>query len=114
MTKKDHRTLDVVGTSGGKATTEVIQPRADSLSVPDSARQFTKPEPVQCSKCGSHAGWDGPTYRSFDVAGTLGKVKEHLEYACKTCGYVRTKPTFERMVADLENTAVFPDELKNR
>lgn len=48
-----------------------------------------------CPKCGSEAGWTGPTYKS-DVWSTVGYGlirKECLSFICVTCGYQRTEPT---------------------
>ena len=59
------------------------------------------PEGPVCPKCGTQAGWSGPTYvperirtikkpfAAWSFRDTQEVVDEHLIYGCLKCGYVR-------------------------
>lgn len=63
--------------------------------------------PMTCPKCGSEAGWHGPTYKPGEYyMGNRRSEVGRLAYACNTCGYERLERTLNQIeVAD----PVWPD-----
>lgn len=62
---------------------------------------------MTCPKCGSEAGWHGPTYKPGEYyMGNRRSEVGRLAYACNTCGYERLERTLNQIeVAD----PVWPD-----
>lgn len=49
---------------------------------------------MTCPKCGSGAGWKGPTYKSLLYPKNLSPINvEKLAFECLTCSYVRYERT---------------------
>ncbi len=49
-----------------------------------------------CPKCGSEAGWNGPSYSAYETGmirdGTWG-IRECLVFTCVRCGFSRSERT---------------------